>query len=58
MTDEARFTEFVKELTALSIKHKIAIRAIGGVRIYEDDISDIVYSDDHTSGDLYYEFSS
>ena len=58
MNNETRFDNFVRELTELSIKYKIAIRAIGGVCIYDDDISDIVYSNDPTSGDLYYEFSN
>ncbi|MCL2071173.1 MAG: hypothetical protein FWH07_02945 [Oscillospiraceae bacterium] len=58
MSNETRFADFVRELTELSIKHKIAIKSIGGVHIYDCDISDIVYSNDSTSGDLYYEFSS
>lgn len=51
------FHSFIEELTELSKKHKIAIQSIGGVNIYspDEDLSDIVYSEDPTSGDLLFD---
>lgn len=45
------FKKFRNELTKLSLKYGVALKSIGGVMIGE--ISDIEYSDDYTSGDLY-----
>ena len=46
-----KFKRFRHELTKLSLKYGVALKSIGGVMIGE--ISDIEYSDDYTSGDLY-----
>ncbi len=45
------FLKFKNELTKLSKKYGVAIKAIGGVKI--GGIADIEYNDDYTSGDLY-----
>jgi hypothetical protein len=53
---EKDFQNFVRDLAKLSAKYRVAIQAVGGVRFYDEDISDIVYTDDPTSGDLSYKF--
>lgn len=49
---EKRFEGFVTELEGLSKKYGIEIRAVGGVYIYNENIKEIKYQTDHTSGDL------
>jgi hypothetical protein len=51
MNEQQRFEKFTKELAKLSKKYGVAIKAIGGVGIGE--ITEIEYSNDETSGDLY-----
>lgn len=57
---QQRFEDFVKELTILSKKYGVAIRSIGGVFISMDinDMKNINYDDDSTSGDLNYKGTS
>lgn len=50
-SEEARFKKFVTELSELSTKYGIAIKSTGGVYFFDIPIP-IMYSDDHTSGDL------
>jgi hypothetical protein len=45
------FKKFVKGLEALSKKHGISLDIVGGVT-FHDSISDIKYTDDHTTNDL------
>jgi hypothetical protein len=51
MNELQRFEKFTKELAKLSKKYGVAIKSIGGVEIGE--ITEIEYSNDETSGDLY-----
>jgi len=54
MTDQERFKLFTEELSKLSIKYGIIIQSVGGVTIFaEDELLQIRYSSDSTSGDLY-----
>jgi hypothetical protein len=54
--DQFRFANFIRELTALSKKHGIAIRSTGGVHIFSDssEAEGLIYTDDASSGDLDY----
>jgi hypothetical protein len=51
---EATLQNFVRELTAISKKHGVAVMSIGGVFILEDAnaMLDIAYTCDASSGDL------
>lgn len=53
LTDKEKrnFEKFRAELTRLSMKYGVAIKAIGGLMVGE--IADIDYNDDPESGDLY-----
>jgi len=54
MTAQQRFEAFTKELSELSNKYGITIQSIGGVRIFEEDeLLEVEYSNDSTSGDLF-----
>ena len=54
MTEQERFEAFTDELSKLSIKYGITIQSIGGVRIFaENELLEVEYSNDSTSGDLY-----
>ena len=55
---EVNFQGFVKELTELSKKYNVAISSTGGVHIYDpnEDLSDIKYTTDSSSGDLRFDF--
>jgi hypothetical protein len=57
MDKQQRFEDFIKELTKLSKKYGVAIKAIGGVYIAEDiqELKNISYSQDASSGDLEFE---
>jgi len=57
---EENFQKFIEELTELSKKYNIAIKSTGGVIIYspDEDLSDIVYTNDSSSGDLDFIFSA
>lgn len=59
MTEQQRFKEFVRELTAISKKHGVAIMSIGGVFILEESnaMQDIAYTCDASSGDLEFRLS-
>ena len=48
---QERFRKFTRELSLLSSKYGIAIDSTGGVYLL-DGPAKIIYSDDHTSGDL------
>ena len=58
ITPEERYQQFVKELTRLTITYGIAITSIGGVYIadQEDELANVTYVADITSGDLYPDF--
>ena len=54
MTAQQRFEAFTKELSELSNKYGITIQSVGGVRIFEEDeLLEVEYSNDSTSGDLF-----
>jgi len=54
MTEQERFEVFTEELSKLSNKYGITIQSVGGVRIFEEDeLLEVEYSNDSTSGDLY-----
>jgi hypothetical protein len=55
LTEHARYTAFVADLTRLSPEYGIAISAFGGVHIAEDqhDLKGLTYVADASSGDLY-----
>jgi hypothetical protein len=57
MNKQQRFEDFTAELTELSKKHGIAIKAIGGVYIADNaaELANITYSQDASSGDLEWE---
>jgi hypothetical protein len=59
MTEQQRFEQFVRELTAISKKHGVGIVSTGGVFILEDSnaMQDITYSCDAISGDLLFTLS-
>ena len=57
MTNQyTRFKNFTEKLALLSAEYGVAIQSIGGVHIFDDpaEASGIVYSQDHTGGDLEY----
>ena len=58
ITTQDRYDQFVKELTRLTITYGIAITSIGGVYIadQEDELANVTYVADLTSGDLYPDF--
>jgi hypothetical protein len=55
LTEQARYTAFVAELTRLSREYGIAISAFGGVYVaeFQHELRDLVYVADASSGDLY-----
>ncbi|MDE3016315.1 MAG: hypothetical protein KGI29_05255 [Pseudomonadota bacterium] len=59
MSTEQRFEQFVRELTAISKKHGVAVMSIGGVFILDDAnaMQDIAYTCDASSGDLEFRLS-
>ncbi len=59
MTEQQRFEQFVQELTVISKRHGVGIMSLGGVFIAEgaNDMQDISYTCDSTSGDLEFKLS-
>ncbi len=59
MSTEQRFEQFVRELTAISKKHGVAVMSIGGVFILDDAnaMQDIAYTCDASCGDLEFRLS-
>lgn len=49
---EERFIKFCEELGKLSVKHGVTIYSCGGVTIHDEPLEEVIYCDDHTSGDL------
>lgn len=47
-----RFISFITELENLSVKHGVTVVSTGGVVIFDEPLTRVVYNDDPTSGDL------
>ena len=54
MSEQQRFEHFVRELTAISKKHGVAVMSMGGVFILDDDSATqhIAYTCDAARGNL------
>ena len=59
MTEQQRFEQFVRELTAISRKHGVGVMSMGGVFILEDAkaMQGIAYTCDASRGNLEFKFS-
>ena len=52
---QARFVDFCADLEKLSKKYGICVQSVGGVHIYgENELRQVRYDNDYTSGDLIY----
>ena len=59
MTEQQHFEHFVRELTAISKKHGVAVMSMGGVFILDDNVrvQGISYTCDATRGNLEFRLS-